>query len=211
VIDMDKIAPVVIGFLLTTVIGGLLGFLFQRRAWSHQHAVQVHEQERERAVAIFEEVSRLMDRRLYRLRLLFWSLPKRGPGGSEHELATRRLEDYRQVLFDWNDNINRNLALLQQYFGSSFRYSLDHAVGGRFVTLGGEVERLWRKEKSTEEESSYPPLESAIVELSHMIYFYNIELIKAIQSDSFGKAIGEVSQGRRPIKLRRKRRPHQHD
>jgi hypothetical protein len=201
---VDKITPVITGFLLTTVIGGLLGFLFQRRTWNHQHAVQVHEQERERAVAIFEEVSRLMDRRLYRLRLLFWSLPKRSLGGTEQELAQRRLEDYRQVLFDWNDNINRNLALIQQYFGTGLRSKLDNVLGARFVELGRDVEKLWRQDWSETEAAKYPRLENAIEGLSNSIYFYNIEMIKAIQSASFGTAI---EQQPRRLAVRSKAKP----
>jgi hypothetical protein len=52
---------------------------------------------------------------------------------------------------------------------------LDNAVGASFVKLSGEVERLWRKEKSMEEASSYPRLERAIEELGNMIYLYNTE------------------------------------
>jgi hypothetical protein len=48
------------------------------------------------------------------------------------------------------------------------------------------VERLWRKDESGQEDSIYPRLESAIEELSNMIYHYNIEMIQAIQTNSFG-------------------------
>lgn len=46
--------------LLTTVLGGLLGSFFQQRTWAHQHRVQTQDRERERAVPVFEEVSRLL-------------------------------------------------------------------------------------------------------------------------------------------------------
>lgn len=38
-----ELIPVVAGFLLTTVLGGLLGFFFRRRTWAHQHRVQTQE------------------------------------------------------------------------------------------------------------------------------------------------------------------------
>jgi uncharacterized membrane protein len=69
----DSLVPIAVGFLLTTVLGGSLGFYFQQRTWNHQHAVQRREQRHEQAIRVFEELSRLMDRRLYRLRLLYWS------------------------------------------------------------------------------------------------------------------------------------------
>jgi hypothetical protein len=66
----QQLVAIAFGFILTTVLGGLLGFFFQRRSWIHQHNVQLAEQERERAVSVFEEVSRLLGKRLYRMRLL---------------------------------------------------------------------------------------------------------------------------------------------
>ena len=40
----------VIGFLLTSVLGGPLGYLFQRRTWEHQHDMQQRDQERQQAL-----------------------------------------------------------------------------------------------------------------------------------------------------------------
>jgi hypothetical protein len=88
--ELANLAPVITGFVLTTVLGGLLGFLFRNRTWDHQHEVQQAEQDRlrnkqlaeekrERALQIFDETSRLMDKRLYRLRLVYWSLQRYAP------------------------------------------------------------------------------------------------------------------------------------
>jgi hypothetical protein len=45
----EQLVPLITGFFLTTVLGGGLGFFFQRRTWEHQHRVVFEEQERERA------------------------------------------------------------------------------------------------------------------------------------------------------------------
>jgi hypothetical protein len=116
---MNQLVPVVAGFLLTTVIGGLLGFLLQNRSWEHQHKVlaseqerqrrlQIAEQERKEAVQIFDEISRLMDKRLYRLRLVYWSLKEESDPGKRSPAAEERWKEYRQVLYEWNDSVNRN-------------------------------------------------------------------------------------------------------
>src|SRR5689334_9785269 len=130
---MAPLWPVVVGFMLTTVLGGFLGSSFQRRVWNHQHTAQLAASERKRSVEIFEEVSRLLDKRLYRLRLLYWSLPVGSSLGVRSELADQRMTDYRTVLYDWNDGINRNLALIQQYFGDDARYEFDNVIGIHFV------------------------------------------------------------------------------
>src|SRR5262245_8427057 len=106
---MEQFTPLLVGFLLTTVVGGLLGYFFQLRSWSHQNEVQFREQERERATKAFEEMSRLLDRRLYRLGQLYWGLGGPTEGGRKEDVA-RRMDEYCAVLYEWNDNINRNLV-----------------------------------------------------------------------------------------------------
>ena len=114
-----------VGFLLTSVLGGLLGYLFQGRSWAHQHEVQRRDQERQQALRTFEEVSRLLDRRLYRMRRLYWAARSRALGtGDAAELAAAQA-GYREVLFEWNDNLNRTLALVHTYFGGEVRKSAE--------------------------------------------------------------------------------------
>jgi len=188
---METLVPVFLGFLLTTVLGGTLGYVFQRRGWTHQHATQLRQQERERAVAIFEEVSRLMDRRLYRLKLLYWSLPAGRPDGTRSPLAEPRMDDYRQVLYEWNDSINRNLALVQQYFGEAMRKRLDNVIGSAFVSLGRSVERLWASEGDTPAGVVPKELDRRLTELSSLVYGYNLQMIRAIQAGAVGWLVTE--------------------
>ncbi len=51
--SMTDLVPIVVGFLLTTVAGGALGYFFQTSSWRHQHDVQRRESERERAAQAF--------------------------------------------------------------------------------------------------------------------------------------------------------------
>jgi hypothetical protein len=175
--------PVVVGFLLTTVLGGFLGSLFQRRVWNHQHVTQIMTSERTRSIEIFEEVSRLLDKRLYRLRLLYWSLPAGNSRGVRSQLAEQRLDDYRQILFDWNDGINRNLALIQQYFGDEARFEFDHVMGIHFIQLGRMVEHYWNSDDALDpvEKSDF---EGRLHLLGRLIYHYNISLLQTIRANS---------------------------
>jgi hypothetical protein len=181
---MKQLTPLLVGFLLTTVVGGLLGYFFQLRSWRHQYEVQFRAQERERANRAFEEISRLLDKRLYRLRQLYWGLSGPTEGRREEDQA-RRMDEYRAVLYEWNDNINRNLALVQQYFGASMRDRLDYEVGAAFVQLGRQVESLW-KEYPASRSMSHPQLDRRIKELNGMIYGFNIRMLRLIQSGSIG-------------------------
>jgi hypothetical protein len=125
---VTDLLPLVVGFLLTSVLGGLLGYLFQRRSWAHQHEVQQRDQERQQALRTFEEVSRLLDRRLYRMRRLYWAARGRALGTSDQAELGSAQAGYREVLFEWNDNLNRTLALVHTYFGSQVREQLEEDV-----------------------------------------------------------------------------------
>jgi hypothetical protein len=50
----------VIGFILTTVVGGALGYFFQTRSWRNQRESELREAERAAAIKVFEELSTLL-------------------------------------------------------------------------------------------------------------------------------------------------------
>jgi peptidoglycan hydrolase-like protein with peptidoglycan-binding domain len=115
----DQVWLLVIGFLLTSVVGGSLGYLFQARAWNHQHETTRRDNEREQALKTFEEVSTRMDKRLYRTQRLYWAASQRSRGGGDQAQWDEARADYRVALYEWNDNLNRTLALVQTYFGAT--------------------------------------------------------------------------------------------
>ncbi len=154
--------------------------------------MQLREQEHERAVQVFEEVSRLLDKRLYRLRLLYWSLPSGNSRGRSSDLAHARMGGYREVLYEWTDGINRDLALVQQYFGDDIRYSLDHDIGIQFIGLGRAVEDLWNSDHDPGPSDS-SGLDDRLQRLSGDIYRYNIAMIRAIQDGAIGVASRKVT------------------
>src|SRR5680860_1132590 len=92
----------VTGFLLSGVAGGFLGYFFQQRAWAHQHEVQRADLQREQAQQTFEDLSTLMDRRLYRMRLVHSAARRQALSGGHGERLDHAVQDYRLVLRDWN-------------------------------------------------------------------------------------------------------------
>ncbi|OPC76477.1 hypothetical protein B4N89_46445 [Embleya scabrispora] len=174
------VMPIVVGFLLTTVLGGLLGVLFQRQSWAHQYRVQLADQELQLALRIFEEISRLLDKRLYRLRLLAGEATPPNTG-ARSALAESHMDAYRAVLFEWNDGINRNLALVQRYYGAEMRDRLDNTIGAAFVDLGREVEALWKGAGQLR-----PDLETRLRQLGGLVYHFNLEMIEAVQQRDVG-------------------------
>jgi len=186
--ELADLTPIIIGFLLTTVLGGALGFYFQNRTWDHQneiqraeqgrlHKMQLDEEKREKALQIFDEISRLMDKRLYRLRLLYWILAAEDGQAGHSPSAESRFEDYRQVLYEWNDSINRNLALLKHYFGQGMRDRLDYEVGASFVELGRILENWWKAGVPPETGQSF---DSKLQNLAGLVYAFNLDMISIV-------------------------------
>jgi uncharacterized protein YjeT (DUF2065 family) len=61
---MNQVLSMVVGFVLTTVLGGLFGFCPQQRAWKHQTEQRLMEQQLRRADELCQSLSRLHDKRL---------------------------------------------------------------------------------------------------------------------------------------------------
>ena len=88
-----------------------------------------------------------------------------------------RFKDYRKVLYEWNDSINRNLALLQHYFEPGMRHRLDNEVGGTFVELGRVIEQWWRTGTRPE---SQVEVDAKLLTLGSLVYEFNLAMIRAV-------------------------------
>jgi peptidoglycan hydrolase-like protein with peptidoglycan-binding domain len=169
----------IVGFVLTTVVGGFLGYQYQRRTWQANR----RESEREAASAVFDEISRAMDRRLYRMRRLYWSVRD-----WDDQRVDESLSDYREILRDWNDNLNRNLALVYRYFGPEVWRYVDGVLYEEFAYLGLRLERRVRHHAS--EESASEPAHALtgrrLKALSNDVYELNRFLIAQVQLGTVG-------------------------
>jgi hypothetical protein len=137
----QQLLLLVAGFALTSVLGGLLGYLLQSRAWAHQHDAQRREEERQQALKTFEEVSLLLDRRLYRMRRLYWAARREAQGARDEAGLTSAHDDCREVLAEWTDNLNRTLALAETYFGRQTRMMLEDEVYDEFTVAGRDLRK----------------------------------------------------------------------
>jgi Putative peptidoglycan binding domain len=184
----EQVLLLVIGFVLTSVVGGLLGLFFQRRSWSHQHRAQQRDQDREQAIKVFEEVSSLLDRRLYRMRQVFWAARRRARGGADADALPEALRQYREVVTTWNDNLNRHLALVHTYFGSGARQELEDEVFEEFSAIGRALE--WFVQDVTAPEAAdvdVPPLGRRLNWLGRQVYGFNVGALELLQANRVGR------------------------
>jgi hypothetical protein len=189
----DQLTLLVAGFLLSGVLGGALGYLFQRRAWEHQHLVERRDVERRQALQVFEEVSSLLDKRLYRMRRVYWAARRRYEGEKPDQLSVA-LDDYRAVLVTWNDNLNRTLALVDTYFGGGVRKQLELEVYEQFAALGRALDDFVRKLSTEADENvQIPPLGRRLNTLSFLVYRLNIRMLRLLQEERLGQAAPPAS------------------
>jgi Putative peptidoglycan binding domain len=192
--------PLIVGFLLTSVLGGLLGYLFQRRTWAHQHEMQQRDQERQQALRTFEEVSRLLDRRLYRMRRLYWAARSRAHETGERSELASALADYREVLIEWNDNLNRILALVHTYFGSQVREQLEDDVYEGFATLGRGLDEIVRMVSAAEDKRIEVPTFGYLVNrLGRRVYQLNVHMLNLLERDRIGRLAPRESRAEVPL------------
>lgn len=179
----NQIIIVAVTFLFTSVLGGVFASYFQNRTWRHQNQVRMAESERILATKVFENINSLMDRRLYRMRQLNWKIRD---DLVSREALEEAMASYRDVLFEWNDNINRNLALVQCYFGSKPRKFMEGIVFEKFKEIGAYLEQGYRDKVKSGDISSFKKRNSNITELRDDVYRMNVMMIERIQKGEVG-------------------------
>ena len=96
---MIELLPIVVGFVLTTVLGCVLGTYLQRRTWDHQNNAHLREDELRRADAVCQSLSGLLDKRRYRMLRLLGAIRGQAAGTGSPEKLTGSLDAYDAVLF----------------------------------------------------------------------------------------------------------------
>ena len=183
----DPAFLLVLGFFLTSVLGGALAYSFQDRTWKHQLRAQQRDQRREQAMKVFEEVSSLLDKRLYRMRLLFWAAKRCAPAGRDSTGLREALDEYRQVVAEWNDNLNRTLALVHTYFGGRARERLEDHLYEEYSAAGRQLDQFVRDVSVPgHADISVPPLGRRLNWLGREVYALNLQLFESLDNDELG-------------------------
>ena len=117
-----------------------------------------------------------MDRRLYALRQFAFAQDNREKYGAD--FLQERLAEYRAVLQDWNGSVNSNLALLEIYFGGSYREEFDSDLGRKFVEAGALLEAAFRDNLALTGD-----IRGKISALQGQMYDFNLRLLGVLNTD----------------------------
>jgi hypothetical protein len=181
-----------VGAVLTS-LGGLLGVVLsnslQGRSWARQHKAQRREEELAQARKTFEEISLFLDRRLYRMRRLYWTARDRAAGVASVEDFSVAWSGYREVVTDWNDNLNRVLALAETYFGGGVRAMLETQVYERFAALGRGLDAIVRMVAAADGKPiDVPRFGHRLDALSRRIYELDAQMLRLLSDERADRA-----------------------
>lgn len=171
----------VLSFVLTTVVGSSLTYIYGLS----QERQRVQEQRRIEATKLFEDLSRLMDTRIYKWRQVAWAIEDGKPSSE----VWKKYDDYQQTLFEWSYNTNRNRALLCRYFGPDAGIAFETKIMPGFREIQKRlIERLGTSTASRKTEFSRECINYAADPLDRLIYQLNNKLAERIRSGDVGSS-----------------------
>ena len=190
-----ELVPLVVGFALTTVLGGFLGSWLQRRTWDHQKEVQLREDELRRADDVCQQVSKLLDKRLYRMRRLYFSLALDLDLPDRNDRVQTSLKEYNTVLYEWNDGLNSNLALMGAYFGAGARDWLDTQLYEHFKRAGAGLEDYYlRNTRGIPADRNLMDIKADLDALSTQVYRLGIFMMTQLREGHVGRTAPDPLQ-----------------
>ena len=134
---MEALLPIVVGFLLTALVGNRLLHGWQVRTWLLQQRFLGKEKEYLALSELTDELATLLGARIYRMRRL--NLVFRT--GSDSELM-ERLRQYDEILQRWNERLPSFYIRLPMLADYHFAWQLETSIQKEFIEIGDAIERL---------------------------------------------------------------------
>lgn len=187
---MDKnfeIKKILLVFLLTTILGSVITFVLKKSEFYYQHKQYLIESEKAKAEKCFEEISTLLDTRMYKMRKIFWAYEVNKPKNEIDSLW----RNYSKFLQEWNNNLNKNSALVARYFGKSKRNDFE-AIHGGFRTAEKLLENL--RDQNHLDSTKLKAVEKSLDIVNPKFYFFGIDLQQQIETEKVGVLKMKMSQ-----------------
>lgn len=173
---LGDLLKILITFIFTSVIGGYLTSQFQKKNWEHQRKLLKLERYDEQATKIFEDISSILDQRMFRYRQIIYAFRTE----DEKRIETA-FQEYRDVLFRWNDHINRNYAMVEKFFGKEVREELEYKINKDVIFIGTLLERIKKKkENAIDKEEVWKKID----DLNARVYLFDTKMLEIISRKS---------------------------
>ncbi|MGB3073412.1 MAG: hypothetical protein WBP40_01005 [Candidatus Moraniibacteriota bacterium] len=169
------------GFILTGIIGAVITFGLQSASWRYQNNSAKLEKELNVASDVFEQISTVTDKRIYRMdKLDRWLVD-----GTDDVMINNLMWEYRDVLYEWNDSYNKNKALVNLYFGTEVSTRFDY-IHFFFKQVGNDLETQYYLSSENRNQEQLVQIGNRIGDLNNIALEINEGMIKKIQAQSVG-------------------------
>jgi hypothetical protein len=142
--------------------------LIRERAFADRESSR-QEAEMRTTMEVFEKISQLLDRRLWHTRRLIWASER---GATAEQLREHRIA-YEEAVDEWNVNLNRNLALVERYFGEDTRKDLEFGIAPAFQQIHAAL--------ATERKTPIVELKKQADAINELLHPFNRKLLSATQ------------------------------
>jgi hypothetical protein len=157
---------VILGFLLTTVLGGFWGFLLKKRSWQIETEHSIHKARFDEGTKFLDALSKQVGQRFFLLQRFFWAIEE----GNEEKILEREKE-YFSAVTDWNScfwrNRNKIRLLVNENQANQFLDYRDDNAGEQPTSLHYKfvvTHRTVLRAKTNRE--SLPAAEAQVLELN---------------------------------------------
>jgi len=179
----------ILGFFLTSIIGGLITFSsqsFQERqkieADRRADYIKIMEQRREQATILFNELSVLIDTRLYNWRRLSWALED----DIYRDSINKRYYEYQDIFLKWNHSLNKNRALVCRFFGANLGDLFDRQIMPMFRELHDTIIKVYRMPRTLRQGLGPIRLNYLADSLNNIVAKFNDSMAELIRSGKVG-------------------------
>lgn len=178
---MAGITPILLSFLLVTIVGGIFAQRLQHRNWIRQQHITTKDRRISELKNIFIELDSLFSKRLYRTRRLLYALRRSNLSLEE------KLKDYDAIISEWNEKRNSFQIRLVRVISAPLAHDFEHDLSRRFIGVGSQLERLARASRANSLPKNFREtltgLESELDLLSRSIYEFLREIYIKLQSE----------------------------
>lgn len=115
----SKIILLVVGFILTGIVGSFLNHQFQREVWKRQAHYEIAKRQLDQAREVIEETLLHASKRFYAMQKVFWSLES-----FNTEEAKQRWEEYSIIKDEWNIMVSNYRSKIKIFLDPKLSYEL---------------------------------------------------------------------------------------
>jgi hypothetical protein len=188
---MTSVTTVVVGFILTGVIGNWLVQAWQTRNWLIQQRFAGQEKEYLALKELADEIAGLLGTRMYHMQRLASNLLH----SSDEKLAAR-VADYDDALKRWNERLTSFYVRLPLLASYDLTYRLERSIQVPLVDTGSNLEKLLnaRQSGSVLDQKSIVKIQNRLNSIQGRVVSFNKEMLHTVEARRtevyYGKKVG---------------------